>query len=410
MIHLWHPWRPRPAARLLAAALLIVLAPCQLARAGSPFDDPAFQPPQGGTTSSAVPASTVPLSRLPADYTEIPPPTSITAAPAYGSAFQQGGGNPNDPLAWLNLTYNPGKWLIDSVLGAISGIILSITSILQSVAIWAFGPAAAPGGSQRVAASGATIAGEGIVFTTPTRFTTAPEGALTATRTAHGIVLQATLSIMVLVFLFRCLQLLTTPSSEAGRKLAFSFVSGMVMALGSWGICDLLIKATNVIGTEIGQRYTFWDGSMLLPFADVTSSATGLYLTVTIVGLCYWGLFAVLAFKAVARIALVNLLIIISPVTGLGMLSGGWNYAAVWFFRMVELLVTPLAWLVVLGFLRNLLLAFSWSNPLIPYVMSCFILFITPKAPAILGLAAREAWNRGTNIPVIITRVVAAFA
>jgi hypothetical protein len=77
---------------------------------------------------------------------------------------------------------------------------------------------------------------------------------------------------------------------------------------------------------------------------------------------------------------------------------------------MVELLITPIAWLIVLGFLRNLLLAFSWSNPLIPYVMSCFILFITPKAPAILGLAAREAWNKGANISAIVTRVVAAAA
>jgi hypothetical protein len=407
MIQLWLSWRPRRAACILPVALMLGLAPYQLARAGSPFDDPAFLPPQGGGISSGTASASV--APLPTGYTELPPPTSFGLAPAYGSPLTQGG-NPNDPLVWLNLTYNPGKWLIDSVLGAISGILLSITSIFQSVAIWAFGPAAAPGGSEGFTASGATIAGEGIVFTTPLRFTTAPEGALTATRTAHGIVLQATLSIMVLVLVFRCLKLLTTPSPQAGRELAFSFVSGMVMALGSWAICDLLIKAANVIGAEIGRRYTFWDGSMLLPFADVTSSATGLYLTVTIVGLCYWGLFAVLAFKAVARIALVNLLIIISPVAGLGVLSGGWNYASVWFFRMVELLATPIAWLLVLGFLRNLLLAFHWSNPLIPYVMSCFILFITPKAPAILGLAAREAWNRGTNIPVIITRVVTAFA
>ena len=326
---------------------------------------------------------------------------------------QAGTPSPNDPLTWLTITYNPGKWLLDSVLGALSAIILSISSILQSVAIWAFGPAVAPSTSEALAAhltaaSDTTIAGEGIVFTTSTRFTTAPTGISSATQTAHDIVLKATVSIMVLVFLFRCLQLLTTPSLHEGRKLAFAFLSSMVMTLGSWGICDLMIKAANIIGAEIGRRYTFWDGTMLFPFADVTSSATGLYLTITIIGLCYWGLFVVLVFKAVARIALVNLLIIISPVTGLGVLSGGWNYAAVWFFRMVELLATPLAWLIVLGFLRNLLLAFTWSSPLIPYVLSCFVLFITPRAPAILGLAAREAWNRGTNIPALVTRVVAA--
>ena len=38
------------------------------------------------------------------------------------------------------------------------------------------------------------------------------------------------------------------------------------------------------------------------------------------------------------------------PVAGLGIMSGGWNYAAIWFFRMIELLVTPIAWLIVIGF------------------------------------------------------------
>jgi hypothetical protein len=119
----------------------------------------------------------------------------------------------------------------------------------------------------------------------------------------------------------------------------------------------------------------------------------------------------VLAFKAIGRIALVNLLIIISPVAGLGVMSGGWNYAAIWFFRMVELLVTPIAWLIVIGFLRNLLLAFTWSSPLIPYVLGCYVLFITPRAPAILGLAARDAWNRhGAAITTLVTRAVMAAA
>ena len=74
----------------------------------------------------------------------------------------------------------------------------------------AAGPAAAPDGSAALtvqqAASGATIAGEGIVFTTPTRFTTAPQGALLATQIAHGIVLKATISIMVLVFIIAFIQ------------------------------------------------------------------------------------------------------------------------------------------------------------------------------------------------------------
>jgi hypothetical protein len=333
--------------------------------------------------------------------------------------FQQDGpADPNNPLEWLDLSYNPGKWLLDSVLGAVSGIILSITSIFQSIAVWAFGPGVAATQTANAtalrttaAASGATIAGEGIVFTTPTRFTTAPTGALSASQTAHGVVMSATLAIMTLVFTFRCIRLITNHHRQAIVDLAFAFVGGMVMTVGSWGICDLLIKTANVISYAIGQRYTFWDGTMLFPFADVTSSVTGLYLTTTLVGLCYWGLMVVLAFKAIGRIALVNLLIIVSPITGLGIMSGGWNYAAIWFFRMIELLVTPIAWLIVIGFLRNMLLAFTWSSPLIPYALGCYVLYITPKAPEVLGLAAREAWNKhGAALTALVTRAVMAVA
>jgi len=105
---------------------------------------------------------------------------------------------------------------------------------------------------------------------------------------------------------------------------------------------------------------------------------------------------------------LVNLLIIVSPLAGLGILSGGWNYASIWFFRLVELLVTPIAWAIVLGFLRNLIGAFQLGDNLfLAYLMSCYVLFITPKAPQILGLAARDAWNRhGAAITMVVTRAV----
>jgi hypothetical protein len=62
-----------------------------------------------------------------------------------------------------------------------------------------------------------------------------------------------------------------------------------------------------------------------------------------------------LVFKAIGRLVFVNLLIIVSPLAGLAVLSSGWNYARVWFFRFVELLVTPIAWVIVLGYMRNLM-------------------------------------------------------
>lgn len=51
----------------------------------------------------------------------------------------------------------------------------------------------------------------------------------------------------------------------------------------------------------------------------------------------------ILALHAIACIVMVNLMLIVSPLAGLAIATGGgWNYARVWFFRFVELLATPL--------------------------------------------------------------------
>jgi hypothetical protein len=135
-------WRCiRFAGSVLLSLVLLVLA-VPAAYAESPFNDPARSRPQGGGTGSSAlganPAAPAPFPALPSGAVELPLP--LLAAP--GAAVtpvvplappQQAGPetNPNNPLAWIGLGLNPGKWLLDSVLGATTGIIYSLASIFE---------------------------------------------------------------------------------------------------------------------------------------------------------------------------------------------------------------------------------------------------------------------------------------
>jgi hypothetical protein len=403
----------RRSAAVAMAAAVFALWPLSSAQAGSPFDDPTFHLPQGG--SSAGSTQPMAIAALPPGYIELAPPASSVAIPAYRPSVQQTTPtDPNNPLDWLSLSYNPGKWLLDSVLGAISGIVLSIAAIFQSLAVWAF-PHAAPSGGAAIAAPAASspYISDGIIFSTPLEYTlTWGGGGAGGIRWVHNIVRLATISIMTVVFTFRCIRLIASHSRQQIVDLAFAFVGGVLLTQFSLGVCELMISAANSIGATIVNGYTFWDGSMLFPAATDPLSATALSLTFALVTLAYWFLLALLVLKAIGRIVLVNLLIIVSPLAGLGILSGGWNYASIWFFRLIELLVTPIAWAIVLGFLRNLLGAFQiGDNIFLAYALSCYILYITPKAPQVLGLAARDAWTKhGAAITTVVTRAVMSAA
>ena len=146
--------RVRIAAVLIMMVIVLWAAPATLAHPDSPFDDPQFRLPSGGSTSrgehSGPPAQ---ILAIPAGFIEIPPPQSIQSVPLRRPALQQDPlQNPNDPLAWLTLGFNPGKWLLDSVLGAVTGILLSLAGVFQALAAWAFG--ASPGGT---GTAGATV-------------------------------------------------------------------------------------------------------------------------------------------------------------------------------------------------------------------------------------------------------------
>jgi hypothetical protein len=165
--------RPGDARRwlllLISTRISILLAlflAAPIARAESPFNDIAQPRPQGGDPGAAGESSSSSVPVLPAmfpGYAELPPPLllaarSCAALPSAAPQQQQGPQTaPNNPLAWIGLGLNPRKWLRDSVLGAATGMIYSITAVFEVLARF---------GNGQIITSASNTA-FGFLFTTP---------------------------------------------------------------------------------------------------------------------------------------------------------------------------------------------------------------------------------------------------
>ncbi|MEI7643782.1 MAG: hypothetical protein WCJ55_05655 [Chloroflexales bacterium] len=393
---------------LISLVLALVLA-VPAAHAESPFNDLTRPRPHGGGTGSGAgsPGSTgdsVFLMTFPPGYTELPPPmlaatagraTTITAlAPLQQQGPQT---DPNNPLAWIGLGLNPGKWLIDSVLGATTGMIYSITSVFEVLARFGNGQIVDLNG-QITSASNTAF---GFLFTTPESLTVAWVGAsgLGSPQALHDIMRQVALSILVVICTYRALFVLTSGNFRDGLiDLLTAFLGGLLGIQGAWWFCTLFVRAGNLItdrilATAFGGGLSHW-----LPldpqnyFWASLSGIQGVSLAIALVTILYWATLALLAIHALVRIVLVNLMLIVSPLAGLAISTGGgWNYARVWFFRFVELLATPLIWGLTLGFGRALMSGFGVdTEPILGPILAVVTMFMVFKAPKLLGLAAQE--------------------
>ena len=391
---------------LISMVLAFFLA-VPTAHADSPFNDVTQPRPQGGgtgVTSVQSPAGAAALPALLPGYAEMPPPLMLAArsrSVVLAAAPQQQQGpqtDPNNPLAWIGLGLNPGKWLIDSVLGASTGMIYSITSVFEVIARFGNGQIVDLNGQITNASNTAF----GFLFTTPESLTVSWAGAsgLGSPQALHDIMRQVALSILVIICTYRALFILTSGMFRDGLiDLLTSFLGGLLGIQGAWWFCTLFVRAGNLITDQIlaaafGGGLNNW--IPLDPqnyFWSSLSGIQGISLAIALVTILYWATLAMLAIHALVRIVMVNLMLIVSPLAGLAIATGGgWNYARVWFFRFVELLATPLIWGLTLGFGRALMSGFGVdTEPILGPILAVVTMFMVFKAPKVLGFAAQEA-------------------
>lgn len=401
----------------LVLALFLIVPP---ASAESPFNDLTQPRPQGGGTGTTVTASELPS--LPTGYAELPSPLLASAGAANNASVvlapqQQAGPqtNPNNPLAWIGLGLNPGKWLLDSVLGATTGILYSLASVFEVLGRFGNGQVVDLNGSITTISDNAF----GLLFTTPESLTIAWSGAngLGSPEAMHNVMRQVALSLLVIVCTYRAIFVLVGTSYRSDLiDLFITFIGGLVGIQGAWWLCGIFVRSANVITQAILQNAFGAGLNNWIPLDPATyfwSSVSGIQgtnLAVALVTLAYWAILALLALHAIARIVMVNLMLIVSPLAGLALATGGgWNYARVWFFRLVELLATPLIWGMTLGFARSLMSGFGVdTQPILGPILAIFAMCMVFRAPKLLGFAAQEAVTGMRTLARVAER--AAFA
>ncbi|PDW05052.1 hypothetical protein [Candidatus Viridilinea mediisalina] len=202
---------------ILISLVLMMLIAVPPAHADSPFNDVTQPRPQGGGTGSITSAE---LPALPPSFAELPPPL---LGPAYRPAAtgalaplqqQTPDTNPNNPLAWMSLSLNPGKWLLDSVLGATTGIIYSLASVFEVLGRFGSGQIVELNGQINSTSDTAF----NLLFTTPEALTISWPGAsgLGSPQAMHNVIRQAALSILVIVCTYRAVFVLTGNSFRSG--------------------------------------------------------------------------------------------------------------------------------------------------------------------------------------------------
>jgi hypothetical protein len=373
----------RATPLLLVALALALTCPTSVA-ADSPFADLDHLPPMGGGAPRALASAQSP----PVAPALTVPESPIMALPAVQE--NDNGGDLSDPLSYLDMRFGPGKWLFESVLGSIAGLLNTVAAVFKTFGLWAVG------GPANGAAGYLTDAN--LIFTTPATYTVNRAGV----QNALGIVQLAAQSIMIVVGTYRAIRLIGAHDRAAILDLVFTLFAAIVLTRGASAVCRLLIDAANIISANVLAQFAFADNLDFLGATAATDPNPLVSLTLALVTLAYWALLAYLALLAVGRIVLVNLFVIVSPLVGLSALSS-WGYARTWLLRMIELLATPIIWGVVIGFMRALMTDFGIgaNNPVLALFMGAYVLFLAPKAPALLGLAAQHAL-RTTNVAAVV--------
>lgn len=413
------------AGSVMISVVLALFLVVPSAHADSPFDDPTRLRPQGGGTganeANQRAGAAAPLPDIPAGYTELPPPLLASARARANSItslapLQQGPEtNPNNPLAWIGLGLNPGKWLLDSVLGATTGIIYSLASVFEVLGRFGNGQVVDLSGS----INSASDAAFNMLFTTPEELTIAWPGAtgFGSPQAMHDIMRQVALSILIVVCTYRAVFVLTRNNFRNDLvELLIAFIGGVAGIQGAWWFCALFVRAGNIITGAVLQNAFGAGLNNWIPLDPATyfwgniSGIQGASLAIALVTIVYWAILALLALHAIARIVMINLMLIVSPLAGLAIVTGGgWNYARVWFFRFVELLATPLIWGATLGFGRSLMSGFGVdTHPILGPILAIFAMCLVFRAPKLLGFAAQEALTGVRTLTRLTER--AAFA
>lgn len=358
---------------LLVLVLAAAVLPIRTAAAGQ--EPPPPPPPAAAAAAEAHPDVRVVDPR----WGALPVTGAMPAAPS--AALDPT--NPQNPGYWLETRAMGSKWLSDNMLLGASVALLSMTAGLMGVVDQAFL----------------------FIFTTPESMTTRPTvtagGPLGSPRALATIMMQAASALIALVLTYRLVGVLWAGRAQAIIDLGMQLVVGIALTWGSWELCHVMVVFANLLAERV-IRGAFGGGWPLITIPPV-DPAPGVSLVYAIAIAAYYVLLAALAFQAFRRIIVINVLLVVAPLIGVAVVTdGAWGYTRVWFFRMVEALITPVIWALALSVVQALLLVVMTTIPASGVLQATVVALLAAfgygavlDAPRLTGLAAREGLAAG---------------
>lgn len=284
--------------------------------------------------------------------------------------------NPNSPGFWADIQAQGSKWVMDTVIVGTSASLLSAVS----------------------GVAGLASSSSGLIFRTPRELTIDLTGLpLGSPRAVAEVISQFGLAMIVVLGVYRLAGVITDYDSRALLEVGVQAVVATAVTLGSWELCGIMIDVANLLADQV-VRNAF--GGALPSFqAPEIPTAGGVSLVYSFAAFLHYMALLLLLFEAFRRIAVVNLLICVSPLIGVAVMSnGGWNYARVWLLRMAEVLFTPILWAVALAVAQATITAWLMAGPgdatqraVMALLLSAFAYLTVVSAPRSVGIAAGEA-------------------
>ena len=238
----------------------------------------------------------------------------------------------------------------------------------------------------------------GFIFRTPRELTIDLDGLpLGSPRGIAGVISQFALAVIVVVGVYRFAGIITDYDPQALLRLAVQAALATALTLGSWELCSIMINVANVLADNVTANA--FGGRLPLFQAPEVPSGGGVSLVYSFAAFLHYIALLFFLLEVFRRIILVNLLLCVSPLIGVAALSdGGWNYARVWLFRMVEALTTPILWAIALGVNQAIIAAWLQAGPgdalqraVMALLLAAFAYVTVGAAPKMVGLASTEA-------------------
>jgi len=307
---------------------------------------------------------------------------------------------PGDPREWLNVNLNPGKWLADGAMGALTGALETVAGAERQIVFWLAGREVenpyVPGG-QGAHAAGITGSFDVLSYTDPALTYLGPGMAYYNTMQSVAAFLLG-----LAVFITAGRELLHTAFGRTPFRGLGEIIRRFVVALAlalilSWTISCALIDLNNLL-IQIFSPWQFaGDALQNIMYNEVEDALTraGLILETALMTVVMLFSLLVLTVIMLARLVILNILIALGPAAGMAYATPETEFLFTrWFNALISVTFYQFLSMLFLGLgFRFMELAWTRSaqNPILLAAVATMAAIMAIVGPPIVGFAVSRA-------------------